>query len=203
MSITARLQRFSAPTLETLRAAPRLVGDMTGPAEGVVEVDGLTYTCPVFILDAIRVLPTARRRLRALRHNQNRGTLRPFTQPLRHAARLRRPRSAPLNVGTEWRLVRKALGPMGDVALGGGRPIGPNLGYGRARWLGPSEVRSISRVLSRQNIESCRARARSLVPVSEEDRRLTVVATASGCRRVVGYFARAALRGEAILFWLT
>ena len=167
MGATGNLLRVPGETLSALRKDPSLVEKFLARASWAdreIRLDGKPYSIPAFSLEFILALPTKQRRLRALRWQREKGLLVPGPPP--QDPELPPPPSGPpLCLYKEWQClhylfcgtIRRVKSPRG-LAILGDRPIGPDLGYGRARFLDAASVRRVARELARLPKETIRTR---------------------------------------------
>jgi hypothetical protein len=208
--------------LTALRAKPSVIVDFLMREDRTVEVDGKLYSTPAYLLAAVQALPSRRRQLRALRWQRRRGLIEP-AEPVTPVARgLEKPRAAALDIGKEWHglhfllcgTARKARGPLGMTILGG-RALGPNLGYGRARVLEAAHVTLVAEALDSCRIPDLRrrfdppamARQRVHPPGAwrdlddPNDKRLALRGLLAAFIAVRSYYRKAAAAGNAMVLW--
>jgi Domain of unknown function (DUF1877) len=224
MGAVAKFQRIPSKTLSALRKKPSVIFDFLTPENRFVEVDGKLYTTPAYLLAAVQSLPTERRRLRALRWQRKQGLITLAEPSLRRSAVSEKPRAGALDIGKEWHglhfllcgTARKVSSPLGTAILGG-RPFGPNLGYGRARFLEPVRVAQVSKALAGCRVMDLRRRfdpqamtRQRVYPTGawrnlddSDDRRLALRALLGAFTAVRSYYRKAAAAEQAMLLWLT
>ncbi len=119
-----------------------------------------------------------------------------------------------LSMDKEWQGIHYLLtgeawstgGPLGQVILGGSE-FGPDLGYGPARLLSPSQVKEIAARLKDYTLESFKSRydpkammkAQIYPEVWEREGNTGLVWLVAGYQRVVEFYGRAAAQGKAVI----
>jgi hypothetical protein len=222
MGASAKFQCVPTATLAALRAKPSLIESFLLLENFTVEVDGEVYTTSANLLAAVKALPTKRRQLRALRYQRDSGLIERGTPPPLPSGMPKRPRASTLDLGKEWHGVhylvcgtaRRVATPLG-MAILGGRAFGPNLGYGKTRFLDAGQVKQVAQALGKCRIANLRRRFDPAAMTRQEvyppgawgdlddpdEARFALGVLIDAFKAVRDYYRKAASAGNAMLLW--